>query len=164
MKFPGYLLGIMVLLDASALQAQIMPKFDRLGEVKITSKRSDFDRSCGVIMFEGNATARSDGYFMRADRMYAFLSGTNSLERIVAIGAVAITNNNRHGSCAMATYRRTAGEVEMYADKHSPAVLSEKDSSSVSGRSIKFWLDKEQFEVVKSEITIQNANKGVINQ
>lgn len=137
-------------------------KTPAVGEVRLTSRRSDFDRKTGVIMFEDDAKARSDDYFIRADRMYAFLTGTNSLERIVAIGAVSITNENRSGACAMATYRRNAGEVEMFGGGKKPAVLSQDSSNSIAGRKIKFWIDEEQVEVDRPELTIENVNKREI--
>lgn len=86
-----------------------------VASARITSQRSDFDREANVVMFEGDVVARySSDYTMCADRLYMFFSGTNELSRVVALGNVSITNATRSGDCAMATYRRKKGEVEMF--------------------------------------------------
>ena len=123
---------------------------------RITSRTSDFDRSEGVIMFEGDVCVRySETYTMCADRLYMFLSGTNELKRVVAIGSVSITNESRVGTCAMATYRHQRGEIEMFGDgKGVLARLNERAGgvSSLEGTRIKFWLGSEQTEVENSRI------------
>ena len=71
---------------------------------RITSRTSDFDMKAGVVMFEGDVCVRySEDFVMCADKLYIFLAGTNELSRVVAVGAVSITNENRVGTCAMAT-------------------------------------------------------------
>ena len=132
-------------------------------KIRISAKRSDFDRKEGVIMFEKDATVESGKeYFMRADRLFAFFAGTNSLERIVAIGNVALTNAARHGSCPMATYLRASDEIVMFGDAKESAMLTEAGKNVVSGKRIKFWIDEEQVEVEGAQITIENKSKGVL--
>ena len=126
---------------------------------RITSRTSDFDGKAGVVMFEGDVCARySDEFAMCADRLYLFLSGTNELSRVVAVGAVSITNDNRVGTCAMATYRRQRGEIEMFGDgKKTFACLSEREGGarSLEGARLRFWLDSEQAEVERPRITAE---------
>ena len=123
------------------------------------SVRSDFDAKAGVALFEGAVCAKgSDGTTMCADRVYLFLAGTNDLKRAVAVGDVSITNGVRVGTCAMATYRRAKGEVEMFGDgKEILARLTERgeDVRSLEGTRIKFWIESEQVEVDNSKITAE---------
>lgn len=131
----------------------------RPSSARITSRTSDFDGKAGVVLFEGDVCARySDEFTMCADRLYMFLAGTNELSRVVAVGAVSITNENRVGTCAMATYRRQKGEIEMFGDgKGSFACLSEREGGarSLEGERIRFWLDSEQAEVERPRITAE---------
>ena len=124
---------------------------------RITSRTSDFDMKAGVVMFEGDVCVRySEDFVMCADKLYIFLAGTNELSRVVAVGAVSITNENRVGTCAMATYRRQRGEIEMFGDgKKSLASLSDGrgGARSLEGLRIRFWLGSEQAEVEKPRIT-----------
>lgn len=124
---------------------------------RITSRTSDFDMKAGVVMFEGDVCVRySEDFVMCADRLYIFLAGTNELSRVVAVGAVSITNENRVGTCAMATYRRQRGEIEMFGEgKKSLASLSDGKGGarSLEGLRIRFWLGSEQAEVEKPRIT-----------
>lgn len=126
---------------------------------RITSRTSDFDGKEGVVLFEGDVCARySDAFTMCADRLYMFLSATNELSRVVAVGAVSITNENRVGTCAMATYRRQKGEIEMFGEgKESFACLSEREGGAryLEGMRIRFWLDSEQAEVERPRITAE---------
>lgn len=127
--------------------------------VMIASDRCDFDRNEGVAYFDGNVRVDyNPGYIMTADNLYAFFEGTNRLDRIVAVGNVSVTNDNRFGTCDRAIFRRPSSEIEMYcASDDSPATLVDPGTSSVRGKRIKFWVTSEQVEVVGSEITI---NKG----
>ena len=124
---------------------------------RITSRTSDFDMKAGVVMFEGDVCVRySEDFVMCADKLYIFLAGTNELSRVVAVGAVSITNENRVGTCAMATYRRQRGEIEMFGEgKKSLAKLSDGrgGARSLEGLRIRFWLGSEQAEVEKPRIT-----------
>ena len=124
---------------------------------RITSRTSDFDMKAGVVMFEGDVCVRySEDFVMCADKLYIFLAGTNELSRVVAVGAVSITNENRVGTCAMATYRRQRGEIEMFGEgKESLAKLSDGrgGARSLEGLRIRFWLGSEQAEVEKPRIT-----------
>lgn len=134
---------------------------------RITSMTSDFDRKQGVALFEGNVkVVYSDDYTMCSDALYAFLSGSNELSRVVAVGHVVITNETRVGTCAMATYRRRKSEIEMFGDGgNAPAHLIETgdDASELEGSRIRFWLDSEQVEVENSRITVEEeGNKKLL--
>lgn len=137
---------------------------ERVASAHITSRTSDFDRKEGVIMFEGDVFVRySDETTMTADRLFMFLSGSNDLARVVAIGNVAISNDNRYGTCPMATYRRKKGEVEMFWDgEKTLARLQEfgQNAGELKGTRIKFWLDSEQVEVENSQIGVRNNERA----
>lgn len=139
-------------------------KKESVKSARITSRMSDFDRKEGVVMFEGDVFVRySDDTTMAADRLFMFLSGSNEVARVVALGDVAISNETRYGTCAMATYRRKKGEIEMFWDgKETLAHLVERgqDDSELEGTRIKFWIDSEQVEVENSRIGVRN-NEGV---
>lgn len=131
---------------------------------RVTSRTSDFDMKAGVVMFEGDVCVRySDEFSMCADRLYMFLAGTNELSRVVAVGSVSITNENRVGTCSMATYRRKRGEIEMFGDgKGVLARLSERAAGvrSLQGTRIRFWLDSEQAEVENSKVTVEGKKRA----
>jgi len=170
------LLAVMLLADPSdiidaAAAAAMSEDADRVeiaGQKKespksarITSRTSDFDRNEGVIMFEGDVFVRySNDSTMAADRLFMFLSGSNDLARVVALGHVVISNETRLGTCALATYRRKKGEIEMFGDgKGTLARLVEsgQDASELEGSRIKFWLDAEQVEVDRSQIGVRSG-------
>lgn len=131
---------------------------------RITSRTCDFDRMEGVVLFEGDVVVRySDDYTMCSDRLYMFMSRSNELGRVVAVGNVTITNDTRTGYGAMATYRRRKNEVEIFGGgdgRLARLVERGEDASELEGTRIKFWLDAEQVEVENSRIHANSAGKG----
>ena len=126
---------------------------------RIRSQSSDFDRKAGVILFEGDVCVEYDkDYTLCADRVFVFLSVSNRLSRAVAIGRVVITNEQRVGTCALATYRRKKGEIEMFGEKGGEKArfleLGDR-ASEVQGDCIRFWLDSEQVQIENSAISAE---------
>jgi lipopolysaccharide transport protein LptA len=177
---PSLLMGVMLLLDPNEVidaeaAAAVSEDADRVelatGPVarrresrqsaRIRSRSSDFDRKAGVILFEGDVCVEYENdYTLCADRVFAFLSASNRLSRVVAIGNVSITNETRVGTCAMATYRRKKGEVEMFGEKGgAKARLAEggDQASELQGDCIRFWLDSEQVQVENSAISAERG-------
>lgn len=132
---------------------------------RITSHTSDFDHKEGVVLFEGDVTVSyADDYVMCADKVYVFLSGSNELGRVVALGNVSITNATRTGTCEMATYRRRKSEIEMFGEEgKSLARLVETgdEASELEGSRIKFWLDSEQVQVMNSRINMKEGGANI---
>lgn len=125
----------------------------------ITSERADYDRKDGVLLFDRHVHVDDEQYQMHADRVYVFLSGTNDVKRIVALGHVAITNEDKVATCAKATYTKSSSKVVMYGDDGQLARLHEesKKGGTVLGTKITFWLDSEQVEVEGSSMSLPGA-------
>jgi len=141
----------------AAKNAQRMQSAPR--DAEVLACRTDFDRKDGVILFCGDVRASDAEYALGADRLFVFLDGTNSLKRIVADGAVTITNGLRSGSCARATYAKALGRVAMYGDGATLARLEEggRRRNTVEGRKITFWQDSEQVEVEGAALTVDGG-------
>ena len=174
-------LGVMLLLDPREVidaeaAAAVSEDADRVSlatgavrrregrrSARIRSVSSDFDRNAGVVLFEGNVHVEYEGdYTMCADRVFAFLAVSNRLSRVVAVGNVVISNETRVGTCALATYRKRKGEIEMFGDKSGTrAHLIERgeNESEVEGDRIRFWLDSEQVEVSNSALSAEHDGK-----
>ena len=128
----------------------------------ITADRTDYDRKEGVVLFDRNVHVDDSQYQMHADRLFLFLEGTNELKRLVAIGHVAITNEDKRAYCARATFNKKLGRVVMYSSDEITAELREegKKGSDVKGEKITFWLDSEQVEVENPVITMPGGFGG----
>ncbi|MBO7687937.1 MAG: hypothetical protein J6V72_16235, partial [Kiritimatiellae bacterium] len=125
----------------------------------ITSERTDYDRKEGVILFDRNVYVDDEQYQMHADRLFVFLDGTNDLKRIVAIGHVSITNEQRTASCSRAVFTRAASKIVMYGDETSNAKLMDPSQRGgmAEGKKITFWLDAEQVSVEESAVRLPGA-------
>ena len=130
----------------------------------LSSRRADYDRKEGVIMFEDGVYLDHPEYKFASDRLFAFLQGTNELKRVVALGNVCVTNAGNSGSCDRASYVRSKGRIAMYArDGASPAVLEDSGKGGarnrLEGDKITFWIDSEQVEVENSRISVDAGGK-----
>ena len=137
---------------AAAVAAAQVPELTR-----IRSDSADYDRRAGVAVFEGRVRVEHAGkYTMSADTLYAVMSASNELGRVVAVGNVTITNEARVGTCAMAAYRRARREMEMFGDGAARARLVDGGDhpGELEGDKIRFWLDAEQVEVENVRITV----------
>ena len=128
----------------------------------ITADRTDYDRKEGVVLFDRNVHVDDEQYQIHTDRLFLFLDGTNDLKRLVAIGNVAITNENRRAYCARATFNKKLGRIVMYSSDEITAELREegKKGSEVKGEKITFWIDSEQVEVENPVITMPGGFGG----
>lgn len=123
---------------------------------RITSATTYYDRKEGVAIFTGNVYVDDERYQLHADKAYVFMNGTNELERIVAIGNVAMTNENKRAYGTKASYYRSRGMVVLHSGEGRPAEVREVNSEGdriVRGGKIRFWIDSEQVEVINADIT-----------
>ena len=125
-------------------------------DAKISSESMAYDRKEGVIFFDKKVFVDDEQYQMHADRVYVFLSGTNDVKRLVALGNVALTNEFRSASCEKAVYVKAASKVVLYGGENGVATLKDESQKggTITGSRITFWLDSEQVEVMSSDITV----------
>ena len=129
-------------------------------EAVITAERTDYDRKEGVILFDRNVYVDDEQYQLHADRLFLFLDGTNDLKRLVAMGHVAITNEEKNASCSRAVYMKSSSKIVMYGADNEPASLYQggKRGSTVKGEKITFWLNSEQVEIEKPVVTVPGGS------
>ena len=127
----------------------------------ITAERTDYDRKEGVILVDRNVYVDDEQYQLHADRLFLFLDGTNDLKRLVALGSVSITNEEKNASCARAVFVKKLSKIVMYGDEGAPARLyqgGKKGGNTVMGERITFWLNSEQVEIEKPVVTIPGGS------
>ena len=126
------------------------------GTARISSANTFYDRKEGYACFSGHVFVDDAKYQMHADRAFVFMSGSNDLHRIVALGNVAITNDTKRAYGAKASYYRDPGMIVLYSGDGVPAEVRDETPKGVQvvrGKKIKFWTESEQVEVVESEIS-----------
>ena len=130
---------------------------------KITAASTYYDRKEGLATFTGHVFVEDEKYQLHADRAFVFMEGTNELNRIVALGNVAMTNGARRAYGVKASYYRNPGMVVLYGgDGVAAEVLDEtpKGNQVVKGKKIKFWTASEQVEVLEAELSAPSAGLG----
>ena len=126
----------------------------------ITAERTDYDRKEGVILFDRNVYVDDEQYQLHADRLFLFLDGTNDLKRLVALGSVSITNEEKHAACSRAVYVKKSSKIVMYGEDGAPASLYQGGAkgSTVRGERITFWLNSEQVEIERPVVTVPGGS------
>jgi lipopolysaccharide export system protein LptA len=136
---------------------------ERPPEARITSDSTYYDRKEGLVVFKGRVHVDDAEYQMHSERGYLFLSETNSLRRIVAVGGVSLTNGLRRAYADKVIYRRDNGLVILHGKEGAPATVVEDTVAgerSVRGRKIRFWVNQEQVEVIEADISAPKASGG----
>lgn len=131
------------------------------GSTRITSGSTYYDRKEGFAYFSGKVTVEDPHYQLHADRAFVYMSGTNDLRRIVAIGRVAITNETKRAYGAKASYYRDTGLVMLYSGDGITAEVRDETPDGaqvVRGKKIKFWTGSRQVEVI--EAVIESPSQG----
>ena len=130
---------------------------------RITSDSTYYDRKEGMAVFTGHVHVDDEQYQMHADKAYVFLTATNSLKRIVAIGNVALTNEQKRAYGAKASYYKESGMVVLYGGEGQNAEIvdaSKGQNQTLRGTKIKFWIDSEQAEVLDATIVAPVSGGG----
>ena len=130
---------------------------------RITSATTYYDRKEGIVFFNKNVFVDDEQYQLHADKAYVFMSGTNDVRRIVAIGNVAMTNDTKRAYGAKVSYYKEGGMVVLYSGNGIAAEVrdeSKAEDQVVRGRKIKFWIDSEQVEVIDADITAPTSGFG----
>lgn len=135
----------------------------------ITSDTTYYDRKEGMAVFTGRVHVDDEQYQLHAEKAYVFMTGTNTLKRIVAIGNVALTNGLRRASGAKASYYRESGMVVLYGgDGRNAEVVdaTKGQDQTLRGSKIKFWIDSEQVEVLDATIVapVSSAKSGGLGE
>ena len=142
--------------NMAAVAVDSMAKKPSAKSARITSATTYYDRKEGVAIFTGKVHVEDEHYQLHADKAYVFMNGTNELERIVAIGNVAMTNENKRAYGAKASYYRSRSMVVLHSGEGHPAEVREVHPDGdriVRGGKIRFWTDSEQVEVIDADIT-----------
>lgn len=131
-------------------------------DMHIRSTSCDYDGKSGAIVFKGDVHVDyEDEYTLTAERVLVLLAESNRLERVVASGNVVISNGLHMGTCAVATYNKTRGEVEMFGERDRQAHLIEygENTNEVEGDRIRFWIGSEEVEIFNSRLSIEYAKQ-----
>ncbi len=112
----------------------------------ITATRMEYDYKESVALFDENVVVSDARFNMQSDKMIVFFEGTNDMSRLVVMGNVSISNENRLAHCDKAVYSRADGRIVMTGT----ATLQrtgQGEAGKVTGDRITIWLDEERIEV-----------------
>ena len=117
-----------------------------------------------VAKAEGEKKSRKTAKAVKADKggIAGLGGGSMALKRLVAIGNVSITNDQRSAFCARATYAKSTGKIVLYgSDTITPWILDPQQSKTPQyGEKITFWTISQQIEVEKPVLSGAALGKG----
>ena len=156
--------AIMLFVAASCAVSASGATNDPPRDAKITSSSVYYDRKEGFAYFNGNVFVDDPQYKIHADRAYVFMSDTNDVRRIVALGHVAMTNGTKRAYGSKVSFYRNPGKVILSADDGAAAEVRDEEGGAdrvVRGKKIVFWTNSRQVEVVEAEISA--PTKGLVD-
>lgn len=107
----------------------------------ITSDRLIYDGLRHFIELQGRVVVSDPGMKMKADNVRIELEGTNQVKRIVAVGHVILTQEDKQAWAGRATHDVAAGTFVL---EESPRVMRGRDM--MLGKRITFWRDQDRME------------------
>ena len=124
--------------------------------VRISADRTFYDREHSVIVFTGHIKVEDDSAALYADKAIVAMNETNSINRVVAIGNIAVTNGTRRAYGERVLYRTSKHLAVVYGSSNCVArVVDEtpRGDREVRGNKLRFWTDSEQVEIVEAEMS-----------
>jgi len=150
---------------------RVIPKENRQfadNFLRITAPSTFYDRKEGYAVFQGGVHVHDNQYDLHSKRAFVFNDpASNTVERIVALGNVAVTNGSQRAYGVKASYYRKTGMVILYGDESAPAIVRDEsrvDDQEVVGSKIKFWLNSQQVEVLKARIKTPISDVGSLKK
>lgn len=111
----------------------------------ITSDRLVYDGMRHFVELQGRVIVSDPGMKMKADSMRIELEGTNQIKRIVAVGHVILTQEDKQAWAGRATHDVAAGTFVL---EESPRVMRGRDM--MMGDRITFWRGEDRMECDKN--------------
>lgn len=125
------------------------------GPTKITSDRLEFDYHSFVALFTGNVVVTDPDFVLKTDKMLVFFENTNDVKRVDCVGNVDMTKDDIRARSGRAAYTRENAQVLM---EDEPVVTkgSGDDKQTVSGETIRIWLNDERI-VVENGVGVESS-------
>lgn len=126
--------------------------------VKITSDQMEADKKKGTVVFKGNVVIRQEEGIIMSELLTVYYNEQNEMEKIIAEGDVRINQNDRVGTCQLATYRLEDKSIVMEGD---PRIW--RGGDVVEGEIITVFMDNDRMIVeggARAVIHKNGDNKG----
>ena len=131
---------------------------------RITADRTFYDHIQNLVVFSGNVKVEDDETVIHAAKAVLAMNETNSINRVVALGGVALTNGTRRAYGEKLSYRSSSNLAILYAPSNGVAKVIDENPEGedvVQGRKLRFWTDSQQVEVVDAELS--RPDSGMIS-
>ena len=125
------------------------------GPTKITSDKLEFDYHNFVALFDGHVVVTDPEFVLSTDKMLVFFENTNDVKRVDCVGHVDMVSDDIHAKAGRAIYTRENAQVVLQEE---PVVTkgSAGDRQSVSGETIRIWLNDERV-VVENGAAVEST-------
>ncbi|MBE9537418.1 MAG: lipopolysaccharide transport periplasmic protein LptA [Proteobacteria bacterium] len=110
-----------------------------ISPVKITSDQMEADKNKGTVVFKGNVVVRQEEGIIMSELLTVYYNEKSEMEKIIAEGDVRINQNDRVGTCQLATYRLEGKSIVMEGD---PRIW--RGGDVVEGETITIFMDSDR--------------------
>lgn len=144
-----FLLVMLFSLNSWAQEAEIKAP---PSPVKITSDQMEADNQKGTVVFKGNVVVKQDEGIIMSEVLTVYYNEKNEMEKIIAEGDVRINQNDRVGTCQLATYSLEDKSVVM---ENEPRIW--RGGDVVEGEKITVFMDSDR-------MIVEGGAKAVIHK
>ncbi len=149
----GLLLAALALTVPAALFGAAPKKAPQVsqavGETEITADRMEYNYAEAVAVMSDNVAVQDPQFRLTADKLFVFFEGTNTLNQIVVMGRVNVSNENRRVTCDKAVYTKSDGRLVMEGQAKLRQIQEDGKEFTVDGERITIWVDEQRVEITE---------------
>ncbi|MBR6803197.1 MAG: hypothetical protein IKM62_05215 [Kiritimatiellae bacterium] len=111
-------------------------------DTKITADHMEYNYKESVAILTDNVVVDDARFHLTSDKLFVFLEDANTLDRLVVVGNVKVTNEDRRASCDKAVYIKAEERLVMAGNAKLQSVDEKGKLRTVSGDKITIWTKK----------------------
>lgn len=124
------------------LGAKAEPKKVELRDTKITADHMEYNYKESVAILTDNVVVDDVRFRLTADKLFVFLQDQNTLDRLLVIGNVNVTNDDRRATCDKAVYVKADEKLVMTGKAKLQSVDQNGKARTIAGDKITIWTKK----------------------
>lgn len=134
--------GMSAARDALLSPNKPVQKAVAIRDTKITADHMEYNYKESVAILTDNVVVDDARFNLTADKLFVFLESANTLDRLLVIGNVKVTNEDRRAECDKAVYIKAEERLVLSGHAKLQSVDKNGKPRTVAGDKITIWTKK----------------------
>ncbi|MBQ9693928.1 MAG: hypothetical protein IJV69_04150 [Kiritimatiellae bacterium] len=118
------------------------PKEVAIRDTKITADHMEYNYKESVAILTDNVVVDDARFHLTSDKLFVFLESANTLDRLLVLGNVKVTNEDRRAECDKAVYIKAEERLVMSGNAKLHSLDKNGKTRTVAGDKITIWTKK----------------------